>query len=52
MKNSLAYKVSVEAAVIITGFLAGLSSDGITAGVVLSLALGAGVALPVFRERR
>lgn len=52
MKNRLAYKVLIEAAVMITGFLAGWSSDGITADVVMSVALGAGVALPVFRGRR
>jgi hypothetical protein len=52
VKNRLAYKVLIEAAVMITGFLAGWSSDGITASVVMSVALGAGVALPVFRGRR
>jgi hypothetical protein len=52
MKDRLAFKVSIEAAMMITGFLAGWSSDGITAGVVMSVALGAGVALPVFRGRR
>jgi len=52
VKDRLAHKVSIKAAVMITGFLAGWSSDGITAGVVMSVALGAGVALPVFRGRR
>jgi hypothetical protein len=52
MRNRLAYKVLIEAAVMITGFLAGWSADGITAGVGTSVALGAGVALAVFRGRR
>jgi len=38
MNIGLAYKVSIEAVVMITEFLAGWSSDGITAGVVTSLA--------------
>jgi hypothetical protein len=33
-----AYKVSIEAVMMITEFLAGWSSDGITAGVVTSVA--------------
>jgi hypothetical protein len=52
VKNGLPHKVSIEAAVMIIGLLAGWSSDGITAGVVMSVALGAGVALQVFRGRR
>jgi hypothetical protein len=40
MKNGLAYKVSLEAVVMITGFSAGWSSDGITAGVVTSVEPG------------
>jgi hypothetical protein len=52
MKKRLAYKVSVEAAVMTTAFLAGWSSDGIIAGLVASVALGAGVFIPVFRGGR
>lgn len=42
-------KVAVEAAVVITGFLAGWSSHNISTGVVMAVALGVGVAVPVFR---
>src|SRR5579875_1062315 len=38
MNIGLAYKVSIEAVMMITEFLAGWSSDGITAGVVTSVA--------------
>lgn len=47
--GQLIRKVAVEAAVVITGFLAGWSSHNITTGVVMAVALGAGVAVPVFR---
>jgi hypothetical protein len=40
------------AIVIIAGFLAGWSATGLTGGVVLAVALGAGVAVAVFHTRR
>lgn len=46
--GQLIRKLSVEAAVVITGFLAGWSSHNVTTGVVMAIALGAGVAIPVF----
>ena len=46
--GQLGRKVAVEAAVVITGFLAGWSSHNVTTGVVMAIALGAGVAMPVF----
>lgn len=48
-RRELIRNVAVVAAVVITGFLAGWSSDGVTAGTVMGVALGTGVAWPVFR---
>jgi hypothetical protein len=45
----LARKLAVVTAVVATGFLCGWSALGITGGVVLAVALGSGVAVPVFR---
>lgn len=50
-REQLGRKCVVLAAVIITGFLCGLSATGLTGGIVLALALGAGTAVPVFSER-
>jgi NADH:ubiquinone oxidoreductase subunit H len=40
MNIGLTYKVSIEAVMMITEFLGGWSSDGITAGVVTSVEPG------------
>lgn len=44
----LARKLGIVAAVVATGFLCGWSATGTTGGVVLAIALGAGVAVSVF----
>jgi hypothetical protein len=48
-KHLLARRIATIAAVVVVGFLSGWSALGMTGGVVLALALGAGVAGPVFR---
>ncbi|MDA8046979.1 MAG: hypothetical protein M0Z30_17370 [Actinomycetota bacterium] len=48
-RRELVRKVAVMAAVVITGFLAGWSSQGVAAGTVMAVALGAGAAWAVFR---
>jgi hypothetical protein len=42
----------VTFAVIVVAFLCGWSATGLTGGVVVALALGAGTAAPIFSERR
>lgn len=51
-RERLGRKCATLAAVIIVGFLCGWSASGLTSGVVLALALGAGIAAPVFSEKR
>jgi len=48
--DHLGRKVATLAAVIIVAFLCGWSATGLTGGVVFALALGAGVAVPLFNE--
>lgn len=49
-RGQLARKLAIVAAVAATGFLCGWSALGMTGGVVLAVALGSGVAVPVFRS--
>jgi hypothetical protein len=48
----LARKLGIVAAAVATGFLCGWSATGITGGVMSAVALGAGVAVPVFRSEQ
>ena len=48
----LGRKCAVLAAVVVVAFLSGWSADGLTGGIVMAVALGAGCAAPVFREQR
>ena len=43
-------KCAVLTAVVVVAFLCGWSATSLTGGVVMALALGAGCAVPVFRE--
>jgi len=43
-------KCAVLTAVVVVALLSGSSATGLTGGVVMALALGAGCAVPVFRE--
>lgn len=49
-RGQLARKMGILTAVAATGFLCGWSALGMTDGVVLAIALLAGVAAPVFRN--
>lgn len=49
-REHLGRKCATLAVVIIVGFLCGWSATGLTGGVVLALALGAGTAAPVFSQ--
>jgi hypothetical protein len=48
-KHLLARRIATIAAVVVVGFLSGWSALRVTGGVVLAVALDAGVAGPVFR---
>jgi len=50
--HHLGRKSAVLAAVVIAAFLSGWSADGLTGGIVMAIALGAGCAVPVLREER
>jgi hypothetical protein len=47
-RRHLARKYATLAAVIIVAFLCGWSAMGLPAGLVLAIALGAGVTAPIF----
>lgn len=49
-RGQLARKLVIVTAVVATGFLCGWSALGMTGGVVLAVALGSGVAVPMFRS--
>jgi hypothetical protein len=49
-RGQLARKLAIVTAVVAAGFLSGWSAVGMTGGVVLAVALGSGVAVPVFRS--
>ena len=49
--GQLGRKLATAAAVAATGFICGWSALGLTAGVVLAVALCAGVAVPLFRNQ-
>ncbi len=48
--GQLARKLAIITAVVATGFLCGWSALGMTGGMMLAVALGSGVAVPVFRS--
>jgi hypothetical protein len=48
--GQLVRKLAIVTVVVATGFLCGWSALGVTGGVVLAVALGSGVAVPVFRS--
>lgn len=50
-RGQLARKLAIVTAVVATGFLCGWSALGTTGGVVLAVALGCGVAIPVVRSQ-
>lgn len=51
-REHLARKFVTIVAVMSVGFLCGWSAAGLTSGVVLSLALAAGTAVPIFSDER
>lgn len=49
-RANMAVRCAIVAITVLAGFLAGWSAIGLTSGVVMGIALGAGVTVPVFRD--